>query len=115
MTNSRITQKINELEQRKVAKLEGHLGEIITFDVETPKSDEPIQTPVLLLSRVSQTEGGHYILNGVNLKRITDPDGDIDHQGRRSYRVDRIIGEVRVIDRAEFLPQEPDENGDLNL
>lgn len=115
MTNSRITQKITELEQQRVADLEGLAGELVTFDVETPQSEEPTQTPVLILSGVSQTQGGHFLLNGVNLKRITDPDGDFEDQGRRSYRVDRIIGEVRVIDRNEFLRQEPDEDGGLNL
>jgi hypothetical protein len=113
--SSRITNKITNLERQRVSDLEQYRGEIVTFDVETPKSEEPTQTPVLILSDITQTEGGHFLLRGVNLKRITDPDGDFEDQARRSYRVDRIIGDVKVIDRADFLPQEPDEKGGLGL
>ncbi len=77
------------------------VGRIITFNVDVAHSgqDEETQSPLLLLREVKETGDGHFVLVGVNLKRIEDLK-TMDHKTApfRSFRVDRIeFGSLKVV------------------
>ncbi|TNE52179.1 MAG: hypothetical protein EP343_01910 [Deltaproteobacteria bacterium] len=66
---------------------------MITFAVRTEGGAEPYQTPIIKPLSVKQTQEGHYVITGYNLRRLPDsPDDDVSSQAIiRSYRIDRIL------------------------
>jgi len=78
-----------------------YVGRIITFTVDVAHSgkDEEVQNPLLLLREIKETGDGHFVLVGVNLKRIEDlKTMDQKTAPFRSFRVDRIqFGSLKVV------------------
>ena len=78
-----------------------YIGRVITFTVGVShsKQKEDTQTPLLLLREVKETTDGHFLLAGVNLKRIEDIQTlDDKTVPFRSFRVDRVqFGSLKAI------------------
>lgn len=95
----------------RLLELRGHL---ITFEVKTPTSStgQIYQIPAVLLEDVKQTRHGHYLLRGLDVSKIHDPERDIE-DCRRTYRVDRILSRITDLGKVDspYLDPHPNAEG----